>query len=103
MNIAAQCLDGAGDDGQPQPRSGASSGATSERYEKGVCQARGQAAALVLHFDDEMVAQVSCTYADVSPVRCVLETVLYEIRHSRSEELPIGDDFEPIVGRETPA
>lgn len=61
MNVAAQCFDGAGDDGQAQPRPGTSSGAASERYEQGVCDTRGKTATLVLHFDDETVVQASCT------------------------------------------
>jgi hypothetical protein len=32
MNVAAQCFDGAGDDGQAQPRPGTLSGAASERH-----------------------------------------------------------------------
>jgi hypothetical protein len=61
MNVAAQCFDRSGDDGQAQPRPGTLSGAANERYEQAVCGTRGKAATLVLHFDDETVVQASCT------------------------------------------
>ena len=66
MNVAAQRSGGAGDDGQAQPGPGTLSGAANERYEQGVCHARGKASTLVLHFDDKTIVQASCTYVDVS-------------------------------------